>query len=1209
MARLVSWCIVVLASLGIVSLVSLPLLAREAAEPIDFARPEELPPKPQIPKEREEPLVPLSQLHEELRLPRVDTTLTDEHSRASLEAYRAEDYETAFEEAVLALDPTPLGENELYRALTTLNRESLFQRTTKPNGRPAVRSIDEALRPIVESGEPRLAHRLNNAAAMFILHLRTMDPTTFPQDPSMAYAAEELAYQAADVQPSYCPALLNLTLFNAMVHPFRRDLEPAGSSLAEDRGSGSADAWTRYYPSDGCEEPALLYYRAQTSISHVDPVSSGGDPSEVDPDETLQRTLDMTDDLMREPAWSGLAHSVRGDAYYWHGVYDLERAIGPPRPFTAQRYFELALQEYDSALALQPDDTAIRNGEALAYLELGEPGDAVREAEAASESAPDSYRIQRTLIDANEAKREFSTAARLTRDRVSSKTPVALVSPLWLVPYTPLSHGADAYTDLLVAPPVFGGAGGALFDEDVILPFQFQPGSYSPVALNVYAPGVEDQRRAQQLHYDLLRYEFLSGDLAAFNDALRDTPETVLQSQSTQLLIATHLVLNRPESFPTPEVQEAMEGYAFNDAFYSEAGNFFRQHAQYEKAIRVYGIYKNELERAGADGKLQAQAENLLGEAYFLNGQDREALAAFERAQALYRATLPSTVDEATYSAGWPPYRVRQAFMHEQLGDYDRAAELYRQAIDAMRQPTEATDVYGASATYSARDLYNAGKHLGDMLLRQARSFEAAQDEGEHLDGVRARYKEAARAYEETLEREYMGNPVQTASAANNLGIALIKAGEYEEAIEVLKTVVDPYSDAPSAWKTPPVPDENNPIFRLNLGWAYELNGQPEKAKEQYLAAVRGDPSFHPALNDLGVMAAKSGQLREAQGYFEAALEAKPDYDYAAYNLSVALLRSGPQNFLAAQHYLGRAVDQNDSLSETSYDYVFDNELYFLNLSLGTSVPPDWEFAAHAERSTFVVSFGAVALLLWGILRRFAYQKGRETFIGRVFEYLREKFGTPIARLWARISEGWMRLSRLGRLSAGRWWVTPLALLTTTLAVTVVQGWSLLWAHSAVKPVMVASLMYVALVSLLVHHAGHAVVALRSQLQVGEAPWPAGIAQAIVLVAVGGPFVAPMPATSVEGKAEERRRQLVLLAGPLATIFLAVLLYALYAISHIPLFRFGTVLNLGLAAASLLWLPPLEGAILGQGYYRRWTIWVATFVAVMSTLIIITSFF
>lgn len=94
LARLVSWTIIVLAFLGFASLVSLPLATREAAERVDFARPEALPPEPQTPDEREKPLVPVSDLHAALRLPRVDASLSDEHSRASLAADRAEDYET-----------------------------------------------------------------------------------------------------------------------------------------------------------------------------------------------------------------------------------------------------------------------------------------------------------------------------------------------------------------------------------------------------------------------------------------------------------------------------------------------------------------------------------------------------------------------------------------------------------------------------------------------------------------------------------------------------------------------------------------------------------------------------------------------------------------------------------------------------------------------------------------------------------------------------------------------------------------------------------------------------------------------------------------------------------------------------------------------------------------------------------------------------------
>jgi len=255
-----------------------------------------------------------------------------------------------------------------------------------------------------------------------------------------------------------------------------------------------------------------------------------------------------------------LAHAVRGDAYYWYGIFNGGvQLASKDRPFTARRYFELALQEYDSALALQPDDTAIRNGKALVYLELGEANSAVREARAALEAAPDSYRFQRTLIDAYEAKREFAAAARLTRDTLSSRPPVALASPLALVPYTPLSHGADAYSDLLVTPPFAGGAGGALFDEDVITPFF--PRSYNSSVSNIYAPGGIDQDRTERLHYDLLRYDFLSGKLTDLNEDLKSTPEPVLQNDSTLLLIATYHLLNPEKSTTAPEVQKATDAY------------------------------------------------------------------------------------------------------------------------------------------------------------------------------------------------------------------------------------------------------------------------------------------------------------------------------------------------------------------------------------------------------------------------------------------------------------------------------------------------------------------------------------------------------------------------------------------------------------------------------------------------------------------------
>ncbi len=92
MARLISWTLIVLAFLGVASLVTLLLLAREAAGRTTFAYPEALPEEPQLPQKRTEPLVPIEELNEQLMLPRVDSTPTDKHSKVSITAYREAQY-------------------------------------------------------------------------------------------------------------------------------------------------------------------------------------------------------------------------------------------------------------------------------------------------------------------------------------------------------------------------------------------------------------------------------------------------------------------------------------------------------------------------------------------------------------------------------------------------------------------------------------------------------------------------------------------------------------------------------------------------------------------------------------------------------------------------------------------------------------------------------------------------------------------------------------------------------------------------------------------------------------------------------------------------------------------------------------------------------------------------------------------------------------
>jgi hypothetical protein len=320
------------------------------------------------------------------------------------------------------------------------------------------------------------------------------------------------------------------------------------------------------------------------------------------------------------------------------------------------------------------------------------------------------------------------------------------------------------------------------------------------------------------------------------------------------------------------------------------------------------------------------------------------------------------------------------------------------------------------------------------------------------------------------------------------------------------------------------------------------------------------------------------------------------------------LLRSGPQGFIAAQHYLGQAVRQDRSLLDKPYDYVFDNDLFFLNLSLGDRVPSDWTFAKDAQRSTLEISLVVVALLFWRILRTFVLIKSRETAIGKAFDWIRAKLGARLLRFPTRLRRGWVGFQRLGLLASDRSWVTPVALFVTPLAVVVVQGWSLLWETSPNKLLMLGVILCLSLVSLLVHHAGHVLAALRYQMRVHESPWPAGIAQAVTLVAIGGPAFCPMPAASVNGEADRRKRSFVYLAGPLASLFFAALLYALFLWSRIPMLHFGVTLNLAMASASLLLMPPLDAAKMDKGYYGGWTFWMATFVTVMSAFMAISNF-
>lgn len=1306
-----SWIIVLLALLNVAFLASLPLFSASAASQLEFSRPEAIPKPEHLPKKREKPLVPVEELHEELQLPRVDTSPTDEHSRAAIAAYEDGDYERAFHEAVLSLDSTPLDENKIYEALMT----KLFdyprdptKQIGKPNGRFAIEAIDQALQPALSEGRPHTAERLNNAAAMMILYLHTaetlppfvsLDHAADPPETLMGpWAAQELAYQAADLRSDYCPALLNLTLFDGINHGDSNTLIPVDTDYDLDHAgqpgalefSEPLGPWTKHYPATGCKDPALLYYLAQNEIFEAQRLKD----ESVD----IQRgssTLRLADRLLEFEGWAGLAHSVKGDFYFWSSAYALERT-DYPRPFGHRHYLKRALREYEAASKLQPDDPGIRHGKALVYLEQGKAktrddvdeaalNDAIRELEMALQAAPNSPRLWQTLIEAHEEKGDHETVAQLQRMFLSTER--SAPTPLTLVPYSPISHGADFYSDLRYYETA---GGGAFIDEEVITPYvptEYVFG-YSYWGSREWNPlfDIRSYRSALQ-HYSLVSNDLLSGDYAAFEEDLRKAPDAVRkQDPDAKLMIGIQELLSQPEAepLPTAQTQSAINDYIAayvnvndyfsqranvvdsnmlkdkkvfeeislqdhlahdgieyigqddeltfpqNGFFYWNAANFFRQNKKYDAALRIYKVWEKELERDTVADERKSELQKLIGETLFLEGRATEATGSKEQDQANYHEAFDSFSQAAKLRPGWPPYMVRQAFLQEQLGHYDEAEELYRSALQAVdEQVAEAdTDQLDLSEDFYSSSYY-AAKHLGDVLLRGAENARRTAGENGSKE-LSSKYEEAAQKYRRALSTTT--GPSETA-AVNNLGMALLRAGRYDQSISVLETLVRPSSllaateaECVGFWEAageavptgcrelpelPGTPDIHNPVFYLNLGWAYQLDGQPRGAEENYLDAVRSDGSFHPALNDLGVLATEEHDLEEAKSYFQAALDAKrtetgEDYAHAAHNLGVTLLESGPRHFLAAQDYLARAAAKDPSIGEASYDYIPDNELYFLNLSLASNVPPDWRFAKEAENSTGIISGFMLLSIALGYARTEIVQ---ETIVERFLSFVKRfSSNRRIPRLLRKLRVGLLKFMKLGVPAVSGWWVTPLALLVSTPAIVTVMGWDLwrgLWrGDSEAKWLMLGVLFYLVVVTLLVHHAGHALAALWLKMRVREAPWPAGIVQALAMVLIGGPAVAPVPASVVEGGEErERERALIFLAGPVASMLFAALLFVLFLTSHISLLKLGAILNLAVAAVSLLLLPPLDGGMVGKGRYTRLLLWVGTILAVLWVLV------
>jgi hypothetical protein len=112
------------------------------------------------------------------------------------------------------------------------------------------------------------------------------------------------------------------------------------------------------------------------------------------------------------------------------------------------------------------------------------------------------------------------------------------------------------------------------------------------------------------------------------------------------------------------------------------------------------------------------------------------------------------------------------------------------------------------------------------------------------------------------------------AACRSNLGRALSEAGRLDEAADELRQAIALRPERPAPHNS--------------LGSVFHRQGRLVEAAREWSVAVRLGPRQAEPLNNLGVLHAELGRFDDAVHYFQAALEARPDFPAARANLARA---------------------------------------------------------------------------------------------------------------------------------------------------------------------------------------------------------------------------------------------------------------------------------------------------------------------------------
>ena len=119
-----------------------------------------------------------------------------------------------------------------------------------------------------------------------------------------------------------------------------------------------------------------------------------------------------------------------------------------------------------------------------------------------------------------------------------------------------------------------------------------------------------------------------------------------------------------------------------------------------------------------------------------------------------------------------------------------------------------------------------------------------------------------------------------------------LKSKEYDAAIKILEKIIEVEKRVPAPY--------------INLGMAYDMKGDREKAEKYFLDAVNVDLTHPVANNQLGLLYRKQGRFDDARKAYTNALTENPDYLPVIKNLGILCeiyIRDYPCALQQFEHY------------------------------------------------------------------------------------------------------------------------------------------------------------------------------------------------------------------------------------------------------------------------------------------------------------------